>query len=442
MPGREEQFLEKIVQVSVDLADVSESGVVDYTAALVNGSSLADLLRPGEEGGPLEALAAVLKSNHPRHVKRLLNDLAMTLAILRNAGHLGEGDGRLPEVAVLAWHLLHEALPPGEWEEIRALRSNLEGFLRRWQSLAELREGERERAGISDEVLQLHEAGRLLTPVCHLAALTADQLDRLVHFGSPPRQERRAVAAAPDQDDLARLDSPGWVSLPGGTFLMGVEDMEDARPVHGVTLAPFKIARFPVTNAQHRRFLEGTGRGAPAHWPEGKIPAGKESHPVVHVSWLDAQAFCTWLGQNMAADGDGAVSLPTEAQWEFAARGHKGRSYPWGDEVPTAEHANFENRIGDTTPVGSFPKGATPMGVHELAGNVWEWCHDWYGPYGGIEECDPTGPSGGKKRILRGGSFSIRAEFLRTSYRNYDLPEYGVDRVGFRVVWSPSRGPE
>jgi len=364
----------------------------------------------------------------------------MTLAILRNAGHLGEGDGRLPEAAVLAWHLLHEALPPAEWGEMRALRANVEGWLRRWRALGAAGEGGRE--GISDEVLRLHGERRLAPVVDTLAGLSGEQLDRLVHFGSPPREGHRAATAPRRATDLDEVGGVAWVPLEGGEFSMGAEDIEDARPVHRVTVSAFRIARFPMTNAQYRAFCTATGKSPPRHWPEGEIPAGKENHPVVSVSWRDAEAFCTWISGRIPKEDGGTVRLPTEAEWEFAARGPEGRTYPWGNEEPTADHANFGAKVSDTTPVGSYPKGATPAGVHDLAGNVWEWCGDWYGPYGEADQRDPVGPTKGVGRVLRGGSFLIDARYLRAADRYYYPPESVIHSVGFRVVWSSPRGLE
>jgi len=195
-----------------------------------------------------------------------------------------------------------------------------------------------------------------------------------------------------------------------------------------------------VTNAQYRSFCVDTGKGPPRLWPAGQIPEGKENHPVVGVSWRDAEAFCTWLSGRLAEEG-GTVRLPTEAEWEFAARGPEGRAYPWGDDQPTADHANFGRTVGDTTPVGSYPKGATPGGGHDLAGNVWEWCGDWYGPYAEAHEQDPGGPIKGEFHVLRGGSFRNIAGFLRAADRGNYHPGYVNVDVGFRVVWSASRGP-
>jgi formylglycine-generating enzyme required for sulfatase activity len=154
------------------------------------------------------------------------------------------------------------------------------------------------------------------------------------------------------------------------------------------------------------------------------------------VSWYEADAYCAWLG----ARSERRVSLPTEAQWEYAARGEAGRKYPWGDEEPSAHHANFMMHVGEPTPVGIYPLGATPQGVQDLSGNVWEWCVDWYGPYGAGEQTDPNGPRQGTYRVLRGGGFSNDPVFCRAAFRYYGVPGGGSDVVGFRCVVLGSGG--
>jgi formylglycine-generating enzyme required for sulfatase activity len=436
MAGREDEFLEKIFQVAVDLPEVSDSGAIDYVRRRLEGSTLRTVLAREED---LQALVGALESAHPRHLKRVLNDLAITLANFRNTGKLGDGAGQVPERAVLALHLLREALPAPEWNELRRLRQNLEGFMRRWRALDEAGEEDAARVeGASDQLRRLHGAGALGAQLVVLDRLEPAQLDLLVHLGSPPREEARAARATRTAHARGGIE---WVDIAGGSFAMGDEDIDDATPVHRVTLSPYRIARHPVTNAQYRRFVEAEGRDPPRHWTEGAIPPGKEDHPVVHVSWDDARAYCAWLGAAVDAGRPGAVSLPTEAQWEYAARGAGTRRYPWGDEEPTAEHANFAGNVGDTTAVGSYPQGATPEGVHDLAGNVWEWCADWYGEYGEGEAQDPTGPETGRGRVLRGGAFDGRAGRLRAANRLSAHPGGVYDIFGFRVVWSSPGGP-
>ena len=131
------------------------------------------------------------------------------------------------------------------------------------------------------------------------------------------------------------------------------------------------------------------------------------------VTWYDADAYCRWLARKTGRP----VQLPTEAQWEFAARGEEGRKYPWGEPPPSDQHANFLSSVGHATPVGIYPLGATPEGVEDMAGNVEEWCRDWFGPYSPDEQENPVGPVDGECRLLRGGGFNFYPGALRAAYR-------------------------
>ena len=243
---------------------------------------------------------------------------------------------------------------------------------------------------------------------------------------------------AEERFDLTDLDGLAWLRLDGGAFEMGSKNgRDDERPVHEVRLSPLRISCYPVTNAQYASFVRDTQRTPPEHWLEDGIPEDESDHPVTHVAWEDAQAFCRWLTEKAGTASEGSAHLPTEAQWEFAARGTEGRVYPWGTDQPTPEHANYqESGIGDTAPVGSHPKGATPDGVHDLAGNVRQWCHDWYGRYPDALHEDPAGPDEGRDRVLRGGSYLDAPGTLRGTYRFNIVPDSRFGFVGFRVAWS------
>jgi formylglycine-generating enzyme required for sulfatase activity len=219
-----------------------------------------------------------------------------------------------------------------------------------------------------------------------------------------------------------------WVTVPEGEFLMGSGNSSVEKPIHRVYLSAYQITRHLVTNVQYELFVKATSYDAPNHWKDGKIPAGKENHPVVNVSWTDIQSFCAWAG----------VRLPTEAEWEKAARGTDGRKYPWGNEPPTMELCNFGKNVGDTTPVGSYPAGASPYGVLDMAGNVWEWVNDWYDKeyYSVSPAKNPRGPATGEYRVLRGGSWN-RSDFdVRSAYRNYFIPDSWFNYFGIRCVRS------
>ncbi|MBK9094537.1 MAG: SUMF1/EgtB/PvdO family nonheme iron enzyme [Anaerolineae bacterium] len=173
----------------------------------------------------------------------------------------------------------------------------------------------------------------------------------------------------------------------------------------------FRMSRAPVTNSQYKAFVDATHREPPSHWANGLMPADKENHPVVNVSWDDAQAFCQWAG----------VRLPTEQQWEKAARGTDGRAYPWGNQPPSGDLCNFNNIVGGTTPVGHYPKGASPYGLLDMAGNVFEWCENLYEGQSNV-------------RVIRGGAYNMDASWVGCAYRYGLNQNYRLENRGFRVV--------
>lgn len=222
---------------------------------------------------------------------------------------------------------------------------------------------------------------------------------------------------------------------------------EDEAPVRRVTVSPFALGQYPVTVQEYRRFVDAGGYEDPSLWvPQGWAWREKQGHgvpdswgdqlrhpnrPAVGVSWYEADAFCRWSGGR----------LPTEAEWELATRGPEGRKYPWGEQEPNDRRANFDVSIGHPSPVGSYPAGATPEEVYDLAGNIWEWCGDyWDKHYPGEDESDPTGPVAGASRVLRGGSFDLHPWFLRAANRGVNLPGNRVVVVGFRLAWSSPPG--
>lgn len=224
-----------------------------------------------------------------------------------------------------------------------------------------------------------------------------------------------------------------------GAFRMGAAGgnaQPHESPITPVTLSRFYIGRFPITNAEYEHF-DPDHLAKRATWADG-------SHPVVYVSARDAERFCEWLSR---IDGR-RYRLPFEAEWEYAARGLDGRAFPWGGELNAGHYANFadasttfawrEATINDgfagTAPVGSFPRGASPFGIEDLAGNVCEWCADGFDAYKGKEVTNPRGPRNGARRIYRGGSWKSRATSLRAAARAFNAPDYSSNDVGFRIV--------
>jgi formylglycine-generating enzyme required for sulfatase activity len=232
------------------------------------------------------------------------------------------------------------------------------------------------------------------------------------------------------------------VRVPAGEFLMGSHlavDREAAKgelPQHRVYLAEFAIGVVPVTNAQYAAFVQSAGVGAPSHWDRERIPAGKEDHPVVWVSWRDARAFCDWLSQ---ATGR-SFRLPSEAEWEKAARGTNGRTYPWADRRLEAELCNYDMLVGHTTPVGAYPGNVSPYGALDLAGNAGEWTSSLYRPYPYGADDGREDPAAEGVRVVRGGAFNLTRWNARCACRLRYPPDRRDDHNGFRVAVGPAHG--
>jgi formylglycine-generating enzyme required for sulfatase activity len=205
-----------------------------------------------------------------------------------------------------------------------------------------------------------------------------------------------AEEAVVQQKPQVAMEAEGWVPVPAGEFLYGEKKEKRYLPA-------FQIRRAPVTNAEYAEFVWATGHAAPDHWPNGQIPPELAQHPVVNVSWYDAEAYCQW----------GKCRLPTQAEWEKAARGTDGRECTWGSEPPDAQRSNFEGKVGKTTPVRQYsPQGDGPYGCVDMVGNVFEWTAEGYG--------------------LRGGSWRSGAQAVRAAIRWWNGPDIRHNDIGFR----------
>jgi formylglycine-generating enzyme required for sulfatase activity len=242
--------------------------------------------------------------------------------------------------------------------------------------------------------------------------------------------------AAPEGVPKTRVnpvDGAVMVWVPPGTFRMGSEDgADDERPVRRVRLTRgFWMYRTEVTTAQWDRFLRANpDHQRPKYAHEERLM--RPDQPAVAISWEDAVAYCRWAG----------ARLPTEAEWEYAARGRDGRRYPWGNERPDGKRAVFYRSIsvGHPDPAGSHPAGVSPFGVQDLAGNVWEWCADWYGPYPERAQVDPTGPAEGTRHVARGGGWTNEMDRLRATARGHGKPTRRSGHLGFRPVSDTGAG--
>jgi formylglycine-generating enzyme required for sulfatase activity len=276
----------------------------------------------------------------------------------------------------------------------------------------------------------------------------------------PTVQATQTVAAAPE----------GMVFVPAGEFIMGSpegEGLDNEHPQRTVYLNAFYIGKYEVTNRQFSQFVDATGYSTDAEksgwgwaWTGGdwkevegadwRHPRGpgssiedKMDHPVVQVSWNDANAYCQWVGKR----------LPTEAEWEKAARGTDGRTYPWGNSAPDGSKLNYcdvncelgwkdsstDDGYTDTAPVGHYEAGKSPYGAYGMAGNVWEWVADWYEAdyYSKAPGRNPQGPDSGEKRVLRGGSWFGYQGDARCADRYGGVPDVRISYFGFRVAASP-----
>jgi serine/threonine-protein kinase len=216
---------------------------------------------------------------------------------------------------------------------------------------------------------------------------------------------------------------PGMILIPGGTFTMGRNggDIYESPP-HQVDVKPFFLDKTEVTNKQYAEFVQATGYQPPSDWVNGTFKVGDGDLPVVNVEWKDARAYAEWAKKR----------LPTEAEWEYAARGTDGRLYPWGNEWVPGNAYTKESGLKTLQPVGSSPSGASPFGVLDMAGNVWEWCQDNFAPYPG----STAEPKDLTFKIIRGGSLGDDKTKASATYRNWVPPERRYEALGFRCAKS------
>jgi serine/threonine-protein kinase len=306
------------------------------------------------------------------------------------------------------------------------------------------------------------ERGRLIVPVL----LGGSELPE----GAPPSLQGRTAVLLEDREGLDRIVGlvlamkrraeaglvanrllPGepfvepatgirFLWIPGGRFRMGSEKYDREKPVHWVRLNDFWIGETPVTNAQYQKFMVATGQPEPALWRDRRF--SDPDQPVVGVDWNEAMAFCRWLTSVAPL----SVTLPSEAQWEYAARGTDGREYPWEKEEPDQTRACFGQdwNSGRPATVGSYPLGRGPFGTLDQAGNVWEWCLDvWddkaYAKRAKTELVDPVVTEGDKNgRSIRGGSWFLPAVYLRSACRHRDHVFLRSGPLGFRLAAGPA----
>ena len=230
----------------------------------------------------------------------------------------------------------------------------------------------------------------------------------------------------------------GMVYIPPGEFIMGSEEVDtealgtefglrtgryydDEKPMSKVFLDGYYMDKYEVTNARYEEFITVTAAPAPPYWTQRAYPEGKASHPVTNVTWYSAGIYCAWAGKR----------LPTEAEWEKAARGPGGNKYPWGNEYDEKKANLFK---GETVPVGSFETDKSYYGVYDMGGNVMEWTNDWYDNnyYPFMPKQNPKGPETGKYRSVRGSAFIGGGNL--TDFRNFSDPDLRSTTLGFRCA--------
>jgi len=255
---------------------------------------------------------------------------------------------------------------------------------------------------------------------------------------TPEPTATTAPTATPLPGDTQTRPTDGMVMVyvPAASYTMGSETGNgNELPLHTVNLDSFWIDQTEVTNAMYTQCVADGACELPSEYLMDRIhsyysdpPA--DDYPVVNMDWYRAEAYCNWAG----------ARLPTEAEWELAARGTDGRIYPWGNEAPTDNLTNTFRHVGDLQPVGSYPDAASPYGALDMAGNAWEWVNDWFGSsyYSESPADNPQGPASGDYRVARGGSWFVIEDLLRSTARlaGFTSPEYYYIDSGFRCAMS------
>ena len=459
--GRSEyhDYLEKVIQVRFDLPPLRQRDMEMYVETLGTGERPLDPTLLTNLGVMVSA-----REMNPRNIKTFINSIELGWAMLQRAEP--ETAKGLDKTQFIEWQALR-VVAPDFCRELREREPKTQALAllqdTRAYGLAKDKGEEQAAADLVEQrprlrkyaedeaLLRVLRAGQFAFDVRTLEAcmfLSAPLVVELPEEELPPLRVARGeegatitrfeslgtedarrglmamiadeavdlqhrIAAA---EALGRLGDPRMgemVEIPAGEFISG--EGEGQKTIH---LDAFQISKYPVTNAEYAKFVRETGHRVPGHWDGNEPPPDKLNHPVVNVNWHDANAYAEWAGKQ----------LPTEEQWEKAARGSDGREYPWGNEFDNSRCNTKESGIGSTTPVGVYPGGVSPYTVHDMAGNVWEWTAG--------EHEDVSG-----SRVLRGGSWNDDRYYARCAYRNWFGPNLGWDYVGFRVVVSPISPP-
>jgi formylglycine-generating enzyme required for sulfatase activity len=291
----------------------------------------------------------------------------------------------------------------------------------------------------------------------NVVALAREKLYELIDSNASLEERFEAGEIVGALGDLRiKADNPDMVLVKAGKFMRGsrkddADADSDEKPQREIYLDDFWIGKYQVTNEEFKEFVDDSGYGKarknmwseegwrwcekneitkPEYWHDRKWNGS--NFPVVGISWFEAEAYANWLSERTGHQ----YRLPTEAEWEKAARGTKGFKYPWGEHFDKNSCNSWESELRRTSPVGIYPKGKSPYGCFDMAGNVLEWCSDWYDDnyYANSPDSNPKGPSRGAIRALRGGCWYSRAERCRSALRYHFVPRLRGDDLGFRLL--------
>lgn len=454
------RYLEKIIQLPFQIPPVEKDDMGDFVHGLSNDW-------PHEE---CPKVFAVGLGDNPRQIKRTVNTFLMLWKLTDKRKE--KLQDRIKPIR-LAKVVAIQTVYPDLYnlllkDEPRYLRE-LERFYRMESYQEEKREkGERFVEKASDAntpppALVPFLSRRGATAVRRILTLHKRETSEANFINLPPDELKlyftlttriETPQAVPEIKTEQLVFEPQMINIPAGKFLMGstkeqalqaIKDgvskewVESEQPQHIVELPEYSIGKYPVTNREYQAFIQDAKYKSPRGWDANQFPSGKGSHPVANVSWDDAVAYCRWLSEKTGKK----YHLPTEAEWEKAARGVDGRIYPWGNVFDTRKVNTEELQIGTTSDVGRFsPEGDSPYGCADISGNVMEWCNDWFDQdeYKNRKNntVDPQGPQTGSYRVLRGGSFSLNRKASRCSYRYRYYPDDFDKNFGFRVALSPA----
>lgn len=471
-------YLEKVIQLRFDLPLILDDAMEKY---LRSEAKVDEAMQ-----NRWRALVAAAEVN-PRRVKNVINDLNLQWFMALNSGQ-AEGVNRDD---FICWQALMHAAPAVFARQVMDFEDNAIrfGFI---QDALKWQKGTQEEKDAVKGFFSAYEekdSKRLrgvLKQISFSKEFTPDALDSMIYMAAPPvvvkpepekpvveepkksaepeltgeeafaevkevavmRGERGKIVTPQDGNRLV-IGGLEFLRIPRGKFVMGSKDdnelaVDDEKPQHTVELTyDYWMSKFTLTNEQYAEFL-GKQKHPVSDWQK------KKDHPVVDVSWDDAVAYCKWFNETCQSElkeaGNLTLRLPTEAEWEKAARGAYGNEWPWGNEFDPNKCNSVEGKkgkIGGTTPIGIYSSfgSDSPYGCADMVGNVWEWCSDWFGEAeykkrGSGSIVDPRGPQKGTGRVLRGGSYYRDRKYVRCASRGNNGPDSHGHGIGFRVCAS------